>query len=353
MGWLKKHPRLYAIGGVLVVIAGGLAAVEGIWSLFSTEPLIPFIVTRVGFTSPLWIRWVVTVVFICLTVFGVMILITIFRQTKSPKSLTLSREEQPEPLELIDSFPKDNYVITTEDIKRIFLKFNKPINRETEGYIGNKFVKTNSRCQWNVGGWIQYAEDDTKLIWHIHERSLQNKDQYGPIGEDYPTFEIYIGLPPEEGRLAATDGSRLPITTIRVKIKPDILVLDAKLEVTTPSIKIGERISNDSFLLLVTVQFQPSAPIQLGKLDLVYDGKPYEPMELPTKLVERVETYEVKYKISGFRGNFLIEAGLREKNNVPENKWPQAYLHVIAGDLDFNTAKVAVPTPSARLASDK
>ena len=127
----------------------------------------------------------------------------------------------------------------------------------------------------------------------------------------------------------------------------------SELKVTITNIKIGEGISNDSFLFLVTVKLQPSAPIQLGKLDLVYDRQPYAPMEFPTKLVERVETYEVKYKVSGFRGDFLLETGLREEKNVPENEWPQAYLHVIAGELNFNTDKVPIPTPNARSTPDK
>lgn len=131
-------------------------------------------------------------------------------------------------VELIDSFPKDNDIITTEDVKRIFLKFNKPINRETEGLIGNYFVKSNSYCQWNIGGWIEYSEDDTKLIWHVREGGLQNKDEYGPMDIDYPTFEIRIGHPPANQRVTATDGSRLPRTIIKVKIKPDALPSQVK-----------------------------------------------------------------------------------------------------------------------------
>ena len=132
------------------------------------------------------------------------------------------QEKQLEPLELIDSFPKDNEAITTEDVKKIFLKFSKPIDRSTERYIQNYFIRTHSGCQWNIGGWIQYSEDDTKLIWHVREKSLQNKNQYGPIDEDYPTFEILIGVSAnEEWRVAATDGSKLSKTIIRVKIQKD------------------------------------------------------------------------------------------------------------------------------------
>ena len=133
----------------------------------------------------------------------------------------ISNEESLEPLKLIDSFPKDNEAITTEDIKKIYLKFNKPIDRNTEGYIQNYFIRAHSRCQWNIGGWIQYDEGDTKLIWHVHERTLQNQNQYGPTDIDYPTFEIRIGFPEKDSRLKATDSSKLPETVIKVKIKPE------------------------------------------------------------------------------------------------------------------------------------
>ena len=126
-----------------------------------------------------------------------------------------------EPLKLIDSFPRDNEPITTEDIKRIFLKFNKPIDKGTEGLIGNYYIKANAWCQWNIGGWIQYAEDDTKLIWHINGDPQNNKDWFGPMETDYPTFEIRIPNSSQSPRLRATDGSELPRTIIRAKIRAE------------------------------------------------------------------------------------------------------------------------------------
>jgi hypothetical protein len=130
-----------------------------------------------------------------------------------------------EPLKLIDSFPKDNDTITLEDVKNIFLKFNKPIDRETEGLIGNYAVKADTWCQWNIGGWIQHDENDTKLIWHIKGDPQKNKDWFGPMETDYPIFEIRIPNSSQSPGLRATDGSELPRTIIRVKIRAESRIL--------------------------------------------------------------------------------------------------------------------------------
>ena len=136
-----------------------------------------------------------------------------------------SDENELDPLKLIDSFPKDNESITTEDVKKIFLKFNKPIDKQTEMYISNYFIKENSRAQWNIHGFIEYSENDTRLNWHVKDHLLKRQDEYGPMDIDYPTFEIRIGIAREIGmaidrRIKATDGSSLPVTVISVKIKP-------------------------------------------------------------------------------------------------------------------------------------
>ena len=174
-----------------------------------------------------------------------------------------------------------------------------------------------------------------------------------------------ITLPIGWARVLWSISGALILFAIIVAIRAYVVPLFRKgessaLKVTIPCIKIGRMVSNNNFILLVTVKFEPSAPIQLGKLDLVYKPSALSkyitssPLgRLPTKLVERVETYEVEYEISGFRGDFLLETGFREKKNIPESKWPQAYLHVLAGNLDFNTDKVPMPTPTWMLASGK
>ena len=153
---------------------------------------------------------------------GILLLIRAYRRTNDRLRIVRKTWRKPKlTLKLIDSFPRDNEPITTDDIKRIFLKFNKPVDKETEGLIGNYYIKPNSWCQWNIGGWIQYAEDDTKLIWHINGDPQSNKDWFGSMGIDYPTFEIRIPHSSEQPRLRATDGSELARTIIRVRIKND------------------------------------------------------------------------------------------------------------------------------------
>jgi hypothetical protein len=137
-------------------------------------------------------------------------------------------ETDPDPhdsnqLKLIDSYPKDNEAITKEEIRKIFLKFNKPIDRENmnEALISNYYVRRNMVCQWNICGWIEYDEGDTKLIWHVREDALQHGQEYVLTKPyDYPMFEIRIPQGEKQRRLRAVDGSRLPRTVIRVKIKP-------------------------------------------------------------------------------------------------------------------------------------
>ncbi len=121
--------------------------------------------------------------------------------------------------QLIESFPTDYQKIVTDDVKKIYLKFNNPVDKSTVSYIGNYYVQKNSFCQWNICGWIQFSEDDTKLIWHVHEKNLSDKNRYGKLDYDYPRFEIHIGREPDEWRVKDIYGNKLEKTTIRVKIK--------------------------------------------------------------------------------------------------------------------------------------
>jgi len=142
---------------------------------------------------------------------------TLGLQGEMPEEAQKDRESN---LKLIESFPADNQPISGDDVKKIYLKFNKPIDFDSTMYIGNYYVRRNSFCQWNICGWIQMDENDTKLIWHVSERELADLERYGPQEVDYHTFEIHIGRTPDEWRVRAKDGDKLPLTKIRVKIKP-------------------------------------------------------------------------------------------------------------------------------------
>ncbi|MES3009305.1 MAG: nucleotide-binding protein [Pseudomonadota bacterium] len=122
-------------------------------------------------------------------------------------------------LELISSFPKLGDKISRTEIPKIYLKFNKAIDRDSVMYICNYYVQQNMFAQWNVGGWIQFAENDTKLIWHIHDHWLNQDGLHDPLTIDYQKFEIHIGRDAEEWRLKDVEGNYFPRTIIPVFIK--------------------------------------------------------------------------------------------------------------------------------------
>jgi hypothetical protein len=119
---------------------------------------------------------------------------------------------------LVESFPVDGQRITKEELKNIYLKFNHPVDRETVLYITNYYVQDNNFCQWTVCGWIQFAENDTKLIWHIDDKELLDDNKYGPLEIDYQRFEIHLGRRSTEWRVKDIYGNELPLVAIRVFI---------------------------------------------------------------------------------------------------------------------------------------
>lgn len=143
------------------------------------------------------------------------------------------------------------------------------------------------------------------------------------------------------------------------KVKPS-------LRVVVNRVKLDNSAKTGWVVFSVSMTLEPSGPIQLGKLDFDYSPElsiyplcpamkgPYPPLGgLPTILVERIESYEVKYEVPGKYGTLLIEQGVLEAQKAPDSKWPQAYIHVMAGGLDFTTEPFLVPTPKRQLTPDK
>ena len=60
-----------------MLVTGGLATLQGIWNLFSNEPLFPYIAKNI----PIWPRVVLLVLFCAVTLFGIIFTIKIFQQT--------------------------------------------------------------------------------------------------------------------------------------------------------------------------------------------------------------------------------------------------------------------------------
>lgn len=129
---------------------------------------------------------------------------------------SLQKEPEKIEFELLDSFPTAKQIISRDKINQIFLKFNKPVDRDSTVHIGNLYVQRNSFAQWNIAGWIEFAEGDTKLIWHVKKDWLDQDDLHISEVPDYPLFEIHIGREPEDWRLKDVDGNMLPRTIIPV-----------------------------------------------------------------------------------------------------------------------------------------
>jgi hypothetical protein len=122
--------------------------------------------------------------------------------------------------ELIDSFPKNNEPISIEDIKKIYVKFSNPVDRNTVMYIASHQFRQNVRQQWNVNGWIQFEDNDTKLIWHINKQLLAEEPPYSPEDLEYHRFEIMIGTGHPDASLKDIYGNSLGLVIIPVHIKP-------------------------------------------------------------------------------------------------------------------------------------
>ncbi|MBS1111896.1 MAG: Nucleotide-binding protein, TIR-like protein [Nitrospirae bacterium] len=114
---------------------------------------------------------------------------------------------------LIDSNPVNGQTVKVSELldRGIFLKFNNPVDRAYEQYIGIQLLgEGRFRCQWNICGWVEYAENDTKVIWHPSEWFI---DTTFKAGEH---FEIDLGFS-DLGisyKLKDTQGNLLDVTRI-------------------------------------------------------------------------------------------------------------------------------------------
>lgn len=77
LDWSKRHPRLSAIVGIIMSVVAGLATLQGIWNLFSNEPLFTYISANI----PLWPRILLFVLFCTIATLGIVLVVGIFRRT--------------------------------------------------------------------------------------------------------------------------------------------------------------------------------------------------------------------------------------------------------------------------------
>ncbi len=90
---------------------------------------------------------------------------------------------------LLESYPTQGQTVKTSDILNnpIYFIFNHPVSRSAEGLLRLFDKSANNICQLNMCGIIEYAENDTKLIWHPQD-SIS-------LFEPGKSFEIQIGDP--------------------------------------------------------------------------------------------------------------------------------------------------------------
>ena len=81
-----------------MLIAAGLASLQGIWNLFTNEPLFPYIAKSV----PLWPRVILLAVFCIIAILGIVVVIRVFRYTSKTSRAGKAQDESllVEPLEI-------------------------------------------------------------------------------------------------------------------------------------------------------------------------------------------------------------------------------------------------------------
>lgn len=117
---------------------------------------------------------------------------------------------------LMESYPAQGQIVKSSDLVNnpIYLKFNHPVDRFSEGLLRLYDKSAYSMCQLNICGVVNYEENDTKVIWY--PRSPEYLFQPGKF------FEIRIGdadpsvpsIPYSQVLYRDTFGNTLPVTHI-------------------------------------------------------------------------------------------------------------------------------------------
>ncbi|MFC1990806.1 hypothetical protein ACFLU9_01475 [Chloroflexota bacterium] len=216
---------------------------------------------------------------------------------------------------------------------------------------------------------INYGTDISRIVrsWFKKDTSLR----VGPDGKvnreqglasvtlikagdkSHVTVDGFEGQSSVPIRLAETsDEANVDMQNMKLKIKP----IGQPLEVIVQKVSIGRMLFDEGKEItqfLVQLTLKASGEIQLSKLDLVYEDRPYPALPLPTKLVRNTESYEVEYRVPGSSAQRTIQYGLLEERQAPDSERPQASIHILAGGLDINTHPFPIPTPKNWLVSHK
>ncbi len=177
---------------------------------------------------------------------------------------------------LSESYPANGQTVRVPDLfnNSIYLKFNNPVDRDTVQLIGDD--SETFHCQLNICGWIEFAENDTKLIWHPDDGY---ELYYFKPGASY---KIGIGVSDLgiQYRLKDIYGQELPITYVRFKIDECTPAINITVSGNSlnPFISCGI-FRYHPFILgdIITVQVHLVNPICGGEIEI--EGKIW--LELP------------------------------------------------------------------------
>jgi len=81
----EKRSRWSTIGGVIMVIGGGLSTLQGVWGLFNSQPLIPFI-SEYFSNQPILLRYTFILISLSVTILGIVLAKS--KNSPSPVSTT-------------------------------------------------------------------------------------------------------------------------------------------------------------------------------------------------------------------------------------------------------------------------
>ena len=174
------------------------------------------------------------------------------KRRKNIKNKKLNNGE----LKLIDSFPHDMEIISLDEVKKIFLKFNNPINEKSLKYIKNLHTINNTHIQWSVSDYVQLEEDGTKIIWKTNERRLGDRKLFCTLENNYPCFEIQVGS--ESNHIEDVHGNLLPHKKIKVIIN-DTNEYDKNFKQK----ELVEKLSKEAIVILTEAKEDTSGVILL------------------------------------------------------------------------------------------
>lgn len=106
---------------------------------------------------------------------------------------------------------------SVSNFSQIAIKFSNPVDRESVSYIGCFFPRQSIFVQWNTGGWVEYRDGDTVVIWHADQNMMDHAVSLVKSENiHYQFFEVQIGRPGTNWFVKDVNGNVLPHTNFGV-----------------------------------------------------------------------------------------------------------------------------------------